>query len=55
MGDGTSAHRFLESLPPEVRCEAEGSAGRTWVNRGEGILEIARDIAWDRSRFRPAS
>ena len=23
MGDGTSAHRFLESLPPEVRCEAE--------------------------------
>ena len=55
MGDGTSAHRFLEILPPEVRREAEGSAGRAWLNRREGILEIARDIAWDRSRFRPAS
>jgi hypothetical protein len=55
MSDGTTAHRFLESLPPEVRGEADGSAGSTWLNGGEGILEIARDIAWDRSRFRPAS
>jgi hypothetical protein len=55
MSDGTTAHRFLDTLPSEVRHVAETSAARTSQHGGEAVVEIAPEVTGDPSRFRPAS
>ena len=55
MSDGTTALRFVDSLPPDVRAVAETSASPTGQRGGEAVMRIVRDMAWDRSRFRSAS
>jgi hypothetical protein len=55
MSDNTTALRFVETLPPDVRRVAERSAARAWLYGGEAVLETVRDLAWDRSRFSSAS